>query len=293
MHVADFESRALAGQASGSERREPPLMRDLRQRIGLIHELRELRGAEELLDHRRGRLVVHQLLRHQGFDVLQAHPLFDRALHPHQSDAELVLDQLADRAHAAVTEMVDIVDLAVAALEVDQVAHHFEDVLAAQRALLQRHVDLELMIQLQAPDLGEVIALGIEEQVVEEGGRGLRRRRIAGAQPPINLDDRVFGRVELVRRKRHPERSATGLIFGEEHFDLLDPVLLELLDRLFGQLLVGLQQDFAGVGIDHIMGGNPADDLFERDRNLVDLGGLELAHDRLVELAPFARDNFT
>ena len=153
MHVADFESRALAGQTAGSERRKPPLVRDLRQRIGLIHELRELRGAEELLDHRGRRLVVDQLLRHQGLDILQAHPLLDRALHAHQSDAELVLDQLADRAHAAIAQMVDIVDLAVAALELDQVADHFEDVLAAQRALFQRHVDLELVIELKAADL--------------------------------------------------------------------------------------------------------------------------------------------
>ncbi len=40
MHVADFESGALAGQTAWSKSRETPLVRDLRQRIGLIHELR-------------------------------------------------------------------------------------------------------------------------------------------------------------------------------------------------------------------------------------------------------------
>ena len=99
------------------------------------------RRAEELLDDRRDRLVVDELLRHQRLDVLQAHALLDRALHADEADAVLVLDQLADRAHAAVAEVVDVVDLAVAVLELDQVADDLEDVLAAQRALLERHVD--------------------------------------------------------------------------------------------------------------------------------------------------------
>ena len=111
MNVADLETGALASQAARPQRREPALVRDLGERVGLIHELRELRRAEELLDHGGGRFVIDQLLRHQGLDVLQAHPLLDRPLHPHQSDPELVLDQLADRAHAAVAEMVDVIDL--------------------------------------------------------------------------------------------------------------------------------------------------------------------------------------
>ena len=37
------------------------------------------------------------------------HALLDHALHAQQADAELVLDQLADRAHAAVAEVVDVV----------------------------------------------------------------------------------------------------------------------------------------------------------------------------------------
>ena len=140
MYVAHLEAGALAREPAGAERGEPALVRDLRQRIRLIHELRELRGPEELLDDRRHRLVVDQLLRHQRLDVLQAHALLDGALHADQTDAVLILDQLADRAHAPVAEMVDVVDLAVAVLELDQVAHHLEDVLAAQRALVERDV---------------------------------------------------------------------------------------------------------------------------------------------------------
>ena len=66
---------------------------------------------EELLDHRRDRLVVDEVVRHQRLDVLQAHALLDGALHAHETDAVLVLHQLADGADAAVAEVVDVVDL--------------------------------------------------------------------------------------------------------------------------------------------------------------------------------------
>src|SRR5208283_2179438 len=237
------------------------------------------------------RLVVDQLLRHQGLDILQAHALFDRALHPDQPDAELVLDQLSDRAHAAVAKMVDVVNLAVAVLEVHQIADDFEDVLAAQRALLERHVNLELVIELQAPDLREVVALGVEEQVVEEGGRRFLRRRIAGTQAPVDLDHGFFGRAELVLREREAQRTAAGSVFGEQHFDFLYAVRLELLERFLGQLLVGANQHLAGGGIDDVVRRDAADNLVECDRNFADLRLLHRAHDGLVELAALARDN--
>src|SRR5512132_4041377 len=44
VNVADFESGALARQATRSQRRETAFVGNLRKRIGLIHELRKLAG---------------------------------------------------------------------------------------------------------------------------------------------------------------------------------------------------------------------------------------------------------
>ena len=134
MHVAHLEAGALARQAARPERRKPALVGDLGQRVGLVHELRELRGAEELAHRRRRRLGVDEVVRHHRVDLDRAHALADRALHAQQADAVLVLHQLADRAHAAVAEMVDVVDLAAAVLELDQHLEDGEDVFLAQRA---------------------------------------------------------------------------------------------------------------------------------------------------------------
>ena len=134
VHVAHLEAGALARQAARPKRREAPLVGDLRQRVGLVHELRELGRAEELAHRRRRRLGVDQVVRHDGVDLDRRHALADRALHAQQADAVLVLHQLADRAHAAVAEMVDVVDLAAAVLQLDQHLDDRQDVVLAQHA---------------------------------------------------------------------------------------------------------------------------------------------------------------
>ena len=72
MHVAHFEAGALARQAARAERRDATLVRDFRQRVVLVHELRQLRGAEELLDRGRHGLGVDQFLRRQAFRLRPA-----------------------------------------------------------------------------------------------------------------------------------------------------------------------------------------------------------------------------
>ena len=158
-------------------------MRHLAERVRLVHELRELRAAEVLLHHRADRLRVDEVVRHQRVDLLRhAHALFDRALHADQTDAVLVLHQLADRADAAVAEVVDVVDRAAAVLELDEVADGLEDVLRREHRGVERgplilgQVAVELVVELEAADLREVVALGVEEQVVEERLRRLERR---------------------------------------------------------------------------------------------------------------------
>src|SRR5581483_8823344 len=274
--VAHLEAGPLAREPARAERREAALVRDLRERVRLVHELRELRGSEELLDDRRHRLVVDELLRHQRLDVLEAHALLDGALHPDEADAVLVLDQLADCAHASVAEVVDVVDLAVAVLELDQVADDLEDVLAPERALIERHVELQLEVELEPPDAREVVALGVEEEVVEERGRGLRGRRIAGTEAAVDLEDRVLGARDLVLEERVAERRSDVGVVEEEHLELVDAARAERLQLLLGDLLVRRDDDLARLRVLDVVRRDAADHLFERDRDLLDAGLLHL-----------------
>jgi hypothetical protein len=133
VHVADLEAGALACQAARAERRDAPLVRDLRERVGLVHELAQLRGAEEFLQRCRDRLRVDQVVRHQGFGLGLAETLLDGLLDPREARAVLVLRQLADAADAPVAEVVDVVDLAAAVAQLDEDLDDVEDVLVRQR----------------------------------------------------------------------------------------------------------------------------------------------------------------
>ena len=90
-------------------------------------------SCEEPKNSRTAAAAGLALIRSCGITVsmsTELHALLDGALHAQQADAVLVLHQLADRAHAPVAEMVDVVDLALAVAQVDQRLDDREDVLA-------------------------------------------------------------------------------------------------------------------------------------------------------------------
>ncbi len=202
MHVAHLEAGALAGEAAGAKRRETALVGDLGERVRLVHELRQLRGAEELA-HRGGRrLGVDEVLRHDRVDLDRRHALLDRALHAQEPDAILILHQLADRAHAPVAEVVDVVDLAAAVAQVHQRLDHRENVLLAQRALGVGRVEVEAHVHLDAADRRQVVALGVEEQRLEHRLGAFDGRRLAGTHHAIDVEESVLARGVLVDLQR-------------------------------------------------------------------------------------------
>ena len=60
VNVADLEAGTLAVQSARAQGREPPLVGELRQRVGLVDDLRQLAAAEEVLDRRADALGVDQ-----------------------------------------------------------------------------------------------------------------------------------------------------------------------------------------------------------------------------------------
>ena len=79
--VSDLEAGALTGETTWPERGQAALVGQARQRVVLVHELAELRGAEELLHRGHHRADVDQRLRRDGLDVLGGHALAHDPLH--------------------------------------------------------------------------------------------------------------------------------------------------------------------------------------------------------------------
>jgi hypothetical protein len=57
--------------------------------------------------------------------------------------------------------VIDVVDDAAAVAQLDQVADGLEDVALREDLRLDRFVDLELVVELQATDARQVVALGV------------------------------------------------------------------------------------------------------------------------------------
>ena len=181
VHVAHLEAGALAVQAARSERRQAALVRDLGERVDLVHELRQLRRAEELADDADERRRVEQVARRDQRLVLHGHAVADHARHLRESDADLVLEQLADAAHAPVAEMVDVVELD-REVAVEQVRNRRAPRLEGAREVgereavllepLLRDVDVVvavLLVQVDQRELAERLAVDLLRVVGEVG----------------------------------------------------------------------------------------------------------------------------
>ena len=274
VHVAHLQPGALTGQTARAQRRQATLVGQARQRVVLLHELRELAGAEELLDRGDHRADVDQRLRRNRLDVLSGHPLADDALHPGQADPDLVLDQLTDRAQPTVAEVVDVVDLhrhldaarglhrGLALMQADQVFDGGDDVLFGQRRRRDRlpGVQPELLVDLVAAHPGQVVALLLEEQVLQQGLRGLLGRRLARAQLAVDVQQRLVGAggVVLLQRRHHDLGEAEPLpdpLIGpaqrlEQHGDRLTALAVDA--HTHGVALVDIELQPRPTAGDHL-----------------------------------------
>src|SRR5215210_3993467 len=276
--VAHLEPGPLARQTARSQGRQTALVRDLGQRVRLVHELRELRRAEELLDRRDDRLRVDQVVRHRRVDVLvDGHLLLDRPLHAHQADAELVLQELADRAHAAVAQVVDVVHAAGVLLQAQQVLVHAEEVVRREGLLIDRHLGVELDVELEAADPREVVALGVEEHAVEERAGALQGRGIARAHAAVDLDQRLARVLRRVLGQRVRQRRAGQLPVREKDLDRGVVAAVHPLLDVLGHELVRLEDHLAGVQVDHVADEIGALQLLGADVEGQGLAGVELA----------------
>ena len=80
--------------------------------------------------------------------------------------------------------MVNIVGLVTffAIMQRYDVAHGFNDVFLGKRGMIVFRIEAKLLVDLVAADIGEVVALRVEEQALEQAARGIYGGRLARAQ---------------------------------------------------------------------------------------------------------------
>ena len=150
------------------------------------------------------------------------HAFLDGAFHAQQADAELVFHQLAHRTHAAIAEIVDVVDFAAAVTQFGQRLEDRQNVFLAQHPHGVGRIQAHAHVHLHPADRGQVIAFRIEEKLAEQGLGGIQRGRLARAHDAIDVDQRLFAGMVLVHRQRVADIGAGGDAIDIDDFDFVE-----------------------------------------------------------------------
>ncbi len=263
VHVADFKASPFAVQTTGTQGRQTPLVRQLRQRVGLVDDLGQFAATEEVLDGRRDALGIDQAARRHVGRVLQAHALLHGAAQLQEALAQFVAGQFVNRPQAAVAQVVDVVDLGAirSFAQLQQVGDRRDQVLRAQRHFLLGDAQLEFPIDAEPADAAQAIAVDVVELLVEQRLGLLQLRRVARAQSLVDPQQRfLVARGRVVGQAIEDQRR----LGGGHHFDLGHAGGADRLGSVLGDLLARLDNDLAGPlaahRIDDVVHGDLAHD---------------------------------
>ena len=231
-------------------------MRDFRQRVGLVHELRQLRRSEEFADRGHHRLGVDQVVRHRRRHFLvHGHFFFDRPFHADQADAELVFQQFADGTHTAIAEVIDVVNRADILAQFQQVLDRRVKIVRIKRALIEagRFLILkQLDVELEPAHAREIVLARIEEHALEQRRRRIQRRRIARAQLAVDFNQGFRRTGDRIAPQRLADHRAHVVALGEEYAQL-DHARFQDLGNFVGRdFRVRFEQHFSGGGVDNV-----------------------------------------
>ena len=230
VHVAHVETGAFAGQAARPQRGDTALVAQVGQGVGLVLELGKLRAPEELAHGRHDGAVVHEFGGGRGVGVAQQHALTHATRHAAHADAQLVGQQFAHGAHAAVAQVVDVVlghgdvghDAVLvhhrhglhAALQRHQVTDGVHQAGVRELAVLELQqgallaVHAQLGVHLEAAGVAQVVAAGVGQQAVQVLRGLVALGRVAGAQHREQAQQGLVG------------THARALVLGEFHVRL-------------------------------------------------------------------------
>ena len=284
VNVSHFKARALTGKTAGAQSGKTTLVRDFREGVGLIHELRQLGGAEEFLEHGRHGLGIDEIVRHERGHFLNAHAFLDGALHAHEADAVLVFHQFAHQTHAAVAQMVDVVGRAVGVLHGHEHLDGRDDVLVGEGEHVLVGGETEAQIELVAAHGGQIVVVGIAEQIVEVAGRNFGRGRRARTQTTVDFLLRLLGARGLVEHEGVADGGGGVGALGVQNAERGYARFLKLIEQGRRHFVGGFGHDFAGGGVDHVFAEEQALERIGSHFDEFDAGSGNLSPVALVQL---------
>ena len=267
--VSYLESRTVTAQAAGAEGRHTTLVGNLRERVLLVHELRERIGTEIGVDDTGNRFGVDKVGRRKDLGITHVHTLADGARHTCETDTELVVELFAYGTYTTVGEVVDIIDFGIGVDELHQVFDNLNHVLLGERARLHRNGHIEFAVDAVASHFAKVVSLVGEEEVLDDLACGDIIGRLCVAELAIDIqhrlllgvrrvflegveDDRILSLVRLlfVQEDGLGTRLENGVAqLGRQHRLAFDDNLVTLDGDHFARVLI---DEILGPSLEHV-----------------------------------------
>ena len=188
-------------------------MVELRQRLALIHELRELRRCKEFTHRGSDRAAVDKLHRGDGLEIHDRHAVFHDTLGSHETHAVLVLHEFSDATDTAIAEVIDIIGNSFTVIEANEFAEDFQEIFHLEHSVafvgLGFHV--EPAVHFVTGDVAHVVLLEVKKESIHELLGILGGREISGANLAV---DTLIGILESTRRVLAEGRENMVLLLG-------------------------------------------------------------------------------
>ena len=173
-------------------------MRNLRQRVLLIHKLAQCVRAKIGIDNRRNSLVVNQVGRREHLVITDVHTLTDGTSHTSQTYTELIVELFTDGADTTVRQVVYIVHIGVRVNQLNKVLDNLYYIIVGKRALTHWRFHIKFAIDTITSYLSEVISFFGEEEVLYHFARCRFVSRFCITQLTIDVQHSLFFRVRRV-----------------------------------------------------------------------------------------------
>src|SRR5690606_15984339 len=215
---------------------------------------------------------------HQVFGLGLAQTLLDGALNADETCTELVFGQFADTTHAAVAQVIDVIDLATAVTQLDQHLDGFKDVFVGQRErTFDAFATTQTAVHLHAAHARQIVGFFAVEQTLEQRLDGVFRGGLTRAHHAVDGHARSVLVDGFVGTQRCGDVAAAVEIVDVERLDLADVGRADIAQDRFGDLVVGVGDDFARFRIDDVLGEHAADQEVFGHRDALHAGVREIA----------------
>ncbi len=209
---------------------------------------------------------------HHRFHFLDDHTLFDRALHTNQTNTVLILQELTNGTNTTVTEVVDIVCFVAVftVTQIDQVTDNFHQVDRCQDCFGEWRFEIKLVVQFESTNVGEVVALRVEEQVIEEVGSRFHCWGLTGTETSVDLHNGLFRRVDLVEVQGITQKGTDIHVVNVQNLEGCDTTFDDLFEDFRRDLFVDFGEDVTFDWVEDVFGCNFPDHIIFVDRNACD-----------------------